>query len=53
MARPSSDANLIDAELIELLTIIRSIKVESRKKEKSFIILDWHEGKSYDETQAR
>ena len=52
MARPSSDANLTDGELIELLTIIRSTKVESRIKERSFIILDWHEGKSYDETQA-
>ncbi len=52
MARPSSDANLTQEELIELLTITRSTKVESRIKERAFIILDWHDGKSYDETQV-
>src|SRR5436190_6482483 len=52
MARPSSVANLSENELIELQTIVRSTKVESRMKERSFIILDWHEGKSYDESQA-
>ena len=52
MARLSSIANLTDDELIELQTIVRSTKVGSRMKERSYIILDWHEGKSYDETQA-
>ena len=52
MARPSSKANLTETELTDLQTIIRSTKVESRIKQRSYIILDWHEGKSYDATQA-
>lgn len=52
MARPSSKANLTEAEIIELQTIVRSTKIESRIKERAFIILDWHELKSYDETQT-
>lgn len=51
MARPSAKANLNPEELIELQTIIRSTKVEHRLKERASIILDWHEGKSYDESQ--
>lgn len=53
MARPSSKANLSAEELIELQTIMRSTKAEFRIKERAGIILDWHEGKSYDESQAR
>ncbi|HRO09854.1 MAG TPA: helix-turn-helix domain-containing protein [Saprospiraceae bacterium] len=52
MARPSMIANLTEEEIIELQTAVRSTKVESRIKQRSHIILDWHEGKSYDETQA-
>jgi transposase len=51
MARPSTNANLSSLELTELHTIVRSTKVESRIKDRAFIILDWHDGKSYDETQ--
>ena len=51
MARPSSAANLTEAELMELQTIVRSTRIESRIKERALIILDWHEKKSYDETQ--
>jgi transposase len=51
MARPSVNAALTESELTELRTIVRSTKVESRIKERALIILDWHEGKSYDETQ--
>ncbi len=51
MARPSAKLNLSKTELIELETIIRSTKVESRIKERALIILDWQAGKSYDETQ--
>ncbi len=53
MARPASALKLETSELIELQTIIRSSKVESRLKQRAGIILDWLEGKSYDETQAR
>lgn len=52
MARPSTTSNLTESEILELQTIIRSTKVESRIKQRSYIILDWHEGKSYDETQS-
>jgi len=52
MARPSTTASLSKEEIMELQTIVRSTKVESRIKERSYIILDWDEGKSYDETQA-
>ena len=52
MARPSTTANLTEEEIMELQTVVRSTKVESRIKERSYIILDWHEGRSYDETQA-
>jgi putative transposase len=52
MARPSAKANLTEGEITELRTIVRSTKVESRIKQRAYIILDWHEGKSYDETQA-
>lgn len=51
MARPSTIANLTDDELIEFQTIVRNTKVESRIKERSYIILDWHDGRSYDESQ--
>lgn len=51
MARPSIKAGLSEDEIIELQTISRSTRVESRIKERALIILDWHEGKSYDETQ--
>lgn len=51
MARPSIQANLTQLELSELQTIVRSTKAESRMKERAQIILDWHEGRSYDETQ--
>jgi len=53
MARPSASANLSESELVELHRITRSTTVESRIKERALIILDWHEGKSYDETQER
>jgi transposase len=52
MARPSSKANLTEEEMIGLQTIIRSTKVEHRLKERACIILDWHEGKNYDESQT-
>src|SRR5690606_10776918 len=48
---PSSKAHLSSEEFIELETIMRSTKVEYRIKERAGIILDWHEGKSYDESQ--
>ena len=51
MARPSLKANLSLEELLELETIMRSSKVEYRIKERAGIILDWHEGKSYDQSQ--
>lgn len=51
MARPSSKANLGAEELIGLQIILRSTKAEHRIKERAFIILDWHEGKGYDESQ--
>lgn len=51
MARPSAVVNLNEREMIELQTIIRSTKVESRLKERALIILDWHDGRTYDETQ--
>ena len=50
MARPSRTADLTVEEIIELATICRSSKIESRIKERAFIIMDWHEGKTYDET---
>jgi transposase len=52
MGRPSIKANLTELELAELSSIVRSTKVESRIKERALLILDWHEGRSYDETQA-
>lgn len=52
MARPSSKANLSPEELTELQLISRSSKVEYRLKERAAIILDWHEEKSYDESQS-
>jgi transposase len=51
MARPAAKLNLSDSELIDLQTIMRSTKVQSRIKERAGIILDWHSGKSYDESQ--
>lgn len=51
MARPASKLNLNEVELIELQTIIRSTKVESRLKARAMIIMDWDAGKSYDQTQ--
>jgi len=51
MGRPGSKVNLSNEELTELQTIMRSTKVEYRMKERAGIILDWHEGKSYDESQ--
>lgn len=52
MARPSSTANLSSDELFEVETIMRSTRVEYHIKERDGIILDWHEGKSYDESQV-
>lgn len=52
MARPSLKVVLNSEELIELQSIVRSTKVESRIKERSYIILDWHDGKSYDACQS-
>lgn len=52
MARPAEKLELTEGELIELQTIVRSTKVESRIKERAFIILDWHEGRTYDQTQS-
>src|SRR5215216_10897 len=52
MARPSTKANLTTEEMIELQTILRSTKVEHRLKERASIIWDWHEGRSYDESQS-
>lgn len=51
MARPGILANLSNEELVELQTILRSSKVDFRIKERAGIILDWHKGKSYDESQ--
>lgn len=51
MARPPAKLKLSETESIELQTIIRSTKVESRIKERAMIILDWQANKSYDETQ--
>lgn len=50
MARPTRVTNLTDGEIVELTTISRSTKIESRIKERAFIILDWHDGKTYDQT---
>ena len=52
MARPAAILDLSDSEYAELKTIIRSTKAESRIKERALIILDWQEGKSYDQSQA-
>jgi hypothetical protein len=52
MARPSIRANLTQQEIMELQTITRSTKIESRIKQRAYIIVNWHEGKNYDETQA-
>src|SRR3954454_21052743 len=52
MARPSPKASLSPEEMIELQTILRSTKAEHRLKERVAIILDWQEGKSYDESQS-
>jgi transposase len=51
MARTSVSLNINEIEYTELQTIIRSTKVESRIKERAQIILDYHEGKTYDQTQ--
>lgn len=51
MARPASKSNLTSEELVELTLIKRSTKVEHRMKLRANIIMDWHEGKSYDESQ--
>jgi transposase len=40
-----------EAEYAEIQTIIQSGKIEIKTKERAFIILDWHKGKSYDESQ--
>ena len=52
MARPAQPVTLADEELDELQLILRSTKVESRIKERAGIIMYWHSGKNYDETQA-
>ena len=52
MARPPIQSNVTESELIELKLITRSTKVESRLKERAFLILDWHEGKTYDVSQS-
>lgn len=51
MSRPSPRPNLSTEEMIALQTILRSTKVECRIKERAGIIIDWHEGRSYDESQ--
>lgn len=38
-------------DLIELETIVRSTRAESRQVQRAKIILDWHHGKSFAETQ--
>jgi transposase len=52
MARPSPKANLTPEELTTLQALLRSTKVEHRLKERASIILDWHECKSYTESQT-
>ena len=42
---------ILEQDLIELETIARSTKSESRKVQRAKIILDWHKGKSFVETQ--
>ena len=51
MARPSIQANLSAPELSALKAVLRSAKAESRIKERAGIIMDWHEGRTYDESQ--
>jgi Transposase and inactivated derivatives len=52
MSRPSSQAFLSPEELSSLQNILRSTKVEYRLKARALIILDWHQGMSYDQSQA-
>ena len=42
---------LTTEEEMDLLTITRSTKVESRLKERALLILDWRDGKTYDQSQ--
>lgn len=42
---------LTKEEETDLLTIVRSTKVESRLKQRALLILDWRDGKTYDESQ--
>lgn len=51
MSRPGIQVHLTDEELIELQTILRNTDVDPRLKERAGIIIDWHEGKTYDESQ--
>jgi hypothetical protein len=46
MGRPSLQLELTKEEELDLQTIVRSTKVESRLKERAYIILDWKEGKT-------
>lgn len=52
MGRQASIVVLTEVEETELETIVRSTKVESRIKQRANIILDWRDGKTYDQTQA-
>ena len=44
---------LSQEEIQELETITRSTKAESRHVQRAKIILDWHKGKSFAETQVQ
>lgn len=52
MGRPGIELVLTTAEEAELEMIVRSTKVESRIKQRALIILDWRDGKTYDQTEA-
>lgn len=52
MARPAIQIQLSAEEKSELEVILRSKTIESRIKERSRIIMLWHEGKNYDQTTA-
>lgn len=52
MGRRGAELKLSETEQIELQTIVRSTKVESRIKDRALLIIDWQSGKTYDESQA-
>ena len=52
MGRNGLRLTLTAAEEEELEMIVRSTKIESRLKQRAEIILDWRDGKTYDQTQA-